>query len=109
MVVDFSEIEETVLKNFKGGEKETRAHMYTDDKNRIMKGILVPGASIGLHTHDTSSEIIYIIEGTATLIFDDTTETITKGCCHYCPMGHTHSLMNKSDTNLVFVAVIPQH
>ena len=30
-----------------------------------------------------------------------------KGDCHYCPKGHTHSLINNSDEDLVFFAVVP--
>lgn len=108
MIIDFSKIETSILNNFKGGEKAYHAKMYTDENNKIMKGLLIPGASIGLHTHGTSSEIIYIIEGTGTLIYDDTTETVTEGCCHYCPKGHTHSLMNKGDKDLIFIAVVPE-
>ena len=28
--------------------------------------------------------------------------------CHYCPKGHTHSLMNDSDAELEFFAVVPE-
>ena len=28
--------------------------------------------------------------------------------CHYCPKGHTHSLINDSDAGLTFLAVIPE-
>ena len=46
--------------NFKGGEKSLYAKMFHDEKNRIIYGKLIPGASIGVHTHETNSEIIYI-------------------------------------------------
>ncbi len=108
MVIDFNNMEEKVLPEFKGGKKEYRAFMYTDPANKIMKGRLIPGASIGLHTHDTGSEIIYILEGTGTVIYDDTTETLSAGTCHYCPKGHTHSLMNNTDKDLIFFAVVPE-
>lgn len=65
MLIDFDQLEETVLPNFYAGNKETRAHMFTDSLNKIMSGRLVPGASIGLHTHETSSEIIYIYKAPA--------------------------------------------
>ena len=34
MKIDFSTIEETVIPQFKGGEKETAARMYFDGLNR---------------------------------------------------------------------------
>ena len=58
MILDFSKIEETVIPQFYGGEKEIKAHMKIDKNNKILLGTLEPGASIGLHTHDTNSEII---------------------------------------------------
>ena len=63
MKVNFSQMEETVLPNFMGGEKSVRARMRVDENGKIMCGVLEPGASIGLHTHTTSSEIVYILSG----------------------------------------------
>ena len=58
----------TVLPNFKGGEKEFAANMFFDGTNRIFKGRLVPGASIGVHTHEDSCEVIFILEGSGTIL-----------------------------------------
>ena len=63
MIVDFDNIKETVIRNFYGGEKQLCAKMYVDDKNKILRGRLVPGASIGEHTHETGSEVIFILSG----------------------------------------------
>ncbi len=109
MLIEFDKIEKTVLKNFKGGEKELSANMYTDENNKILYGKLIPGATIGMHTHEDSSEIIYILKGRGCVLYDDTEETLSEGSCHYCPMGHSHSLINNSDADLVFFAVVPQH
>ena len=38
MIIDFKEIGVSVIPNFKGGEKETAARMFTDDNNKIMLG-----------------------------------------------------------------------
>lgn len=38
MILDFKQIPESVMENFKGGEKHLSAHMFTDGKNRIFKG-----------------------------------------------------------------------
>ena len=108
MIIDFEQLESTVLKNFNGGEKELQAKMYVDDLNKILYGKLEPGASIGLHTHDTSSEIIYILEGKGKVLYNDDSEEVKAGQCHYCPKEHAHSLINNSDNDLIFFAVVPQ-
>lgn len=109
MKILFDQLEEKIIPEFRGGKKNTVAKMYTDDKIKIMHGTLEPGASIGLHTHETSSEIIYILSGSGKVLYNDTTERLEPGDCHYCPKGQTHSLINDSDdTALVFFAVVPE-
>lgn len=108
MILDFKTADEAVFEGFKGGEGALSAKMYSDDKNRILHGRLEPGSSIGFHSHDENSEIIYILNGSGTVIFDSEKEAISEGMCHYCPKGHSHSLINSGDTDLVFFAVVPQ-
>ena len=69
--------------------------------------MLDPGSSIGYHTHGTSSEIIYILSGTGKVKYDGGEEPLEAGQCHYCPKGHSHSLINNSDGPLEFFAVVP--
>ena len=113
MIIRFSQMEETILPNFKGGEKEFAANMFFDGTNRIFKGRLVPGASIGLHTHDDSCEVIFILEGRGTILETapegETITEVSAGDCLYCPKGGTHSLRNTfEDADLVFYAVVPK-
>jgi mannose-6-phosphate isomerase-like protein (cupin superfamily) len=108
MIVPFDQISEVVIPNFRGGEKELSARMFKDERNLILFGKLIAGASVGLHTHETSSEIIYITEGTGKVLYDGIYEPVSKGICHYCPKGHSHSLINDSETDLVFFALVPE-
>lgn len=108
MIIDMKNMETTVIENFRGGEKYTEAKMFYDGVNRIMKARLIPGASIGLHTHDAGSEIIYVLEGEGKMLFDDGEERLSAGMCHYCPKGHSHSFINDTDADLIFFAVVPQ-
>lgn len=108
MKLDFNSMEEQELKNFKGGEKSVFARMYFDGKTRIMIGRMEKGASIGMHTHETSSETVFVLSGTGTMIYDGETETLEKGTCSFCPIGHTHSLMNNAEEPLIFAAVVPE-
>ena len=107
MNIDFNEMEFSVLPNFKGGEKELMAKMFFDGKNRIMKAKLVPGASIGMHTHDGSCEVIFVTLGRGSVIMDGEKSPVYEGLCHYCPEGHSHSLVNDSSDDLEFLAVVP--
>lgn len=109
MLIEFEKIEEKALPNFKGGEKEFNAKMFVDENNRIIKGRLKPGATIGMHVHDMGSEIIFITSGNGKVLYDDTEERLSAGSCHYCPMGHSHSLINDSNADLEFYCVVPNH
>lgn len=70
MRFDFKTIEEKALPHFKGGEKELNAKMYVDANNKILLGRLVPGATVGEHKHEGSSEIIYGLSGKGCVICD---------------------------------------
>ena len=126
MIIDFNKMDITVLPNFKGGEKEFAANMFFDGTNRIFKDRLIPGATIGMHTHEDSCEVIFILEGHGTIVEIapagescdaapgesasalETATPVGPGDCLYCPKGHTHSLRNTSaEGDLVFYAVVP--
>lgn len=108
MIIDLKNEQATVIPNFKGGEKSISAKMFFDGNNRILHGVLESGATIGLHTHETNSEVIYFLKGTGKVLYDGEYERVEEGMCHYCPKGHTHSLINDSDADLVFFAVVPE-
>lgn len=108
MVIKFDEIQETELKAFYGGEGALLANMYVDANNKILRGKLVPGATIGLHPHLPSSEIIFILSGKGKSVCDGVEELLFAGDCHYCPKGSEHCLINVGDEDLCFYAVVPQ-
>ena len=115
MIIDFNKMDVTVMPNFKGGEKDFAANMFFDGTNRVFKGKLVPGASIGMHTHDDSCEVIFVLEGNGTIVEKDpeaTVESVSSvkaGDCLYCPKGYSHSLRNTAEQgDLVFYAVVPK-
>ena len=109
MVIDFSKIEEVANPQFKGGEGDTMFRTFNDGMNKIMRGRLDVGCSIGYHSHETNSEIIFIISGQARCRFDDGEESLSAGQCHYCPKGHSHALINASLTEpLIFHAIVPE-
>ena len=115
MIIKFDDSNLCTLPNFKGGEKEFKANMFFDGTNRIFKGRLIPGATIGMHTHDDSCEVIFILEGRGTIIErelgaeTETVAPVSAGDCLYCPKGYSHSLQNTADEgDLIFYAVVPK-
>lgn len=87
MLIDFSDIEEKPLEHFKGGEGTFFARMFTDPNVKIMRGRLEHGASIGLHTHEGNSEIVFILEGRGKMLCDGVYEELFRGKLHILSRG----------------------
>ena len=87
MKVEFGAMEETAIPGFKGGEGVTHARMFADGCNRIMRGRLEPGCSIGLHTHEGSSEIVYVLSGTGKALYGGGEERLAPGGLPLLPGG----------------------
>ena len=110
MIIDFNKIEETISPRFKGGEGETKSRTFFDGVNKIIQGRLDVGCTIGCHKHETNSEVILITSGVARCLYDDGEEHLVAGDCHYCPQGHSHSLINASDSEpLTYFAIVAGH
>lgn len=109
MIIDFEKIEEIEIEGFRGGQGKLYARNYMDDKCKIMRHILKPGAYSGLHSHDENCEIIYVLQGTATCHYDDQVEDVSVGQVHYCPMGHNHFIVNNTREDLHYLAIVPEH
>ena len=107
MLIEFDQIPVKIVPNMRGGEKEVAVRMFQDENGKIMRGMLIPGATLGMHTHEDSSEVIYILSGAGKVLYDGGEEPLEAGSCHYCPKGHAHSLMNTGAENMEFLAVIP--
>ena len=108
-MIDFNKITETVINNFYGGEGEYVARMFVDENNKIIRGRLEKGCSIGEHAHETDSEIIYVLSGEARFTLNGEVEICGPGQVHYCPLGSKHSTANNGEEDLVFFAVVPTH
>ena len=112
MVMNFDNIPLQRIPHFKGDEGEVLARMHTDEMGKIVHLTLPAGASIGLHTHDTSAEVVYVIAGRGIVLEDEAPNgdpiVVEAGTVTYCPKGHSHSLINNSDADLVVLGVIPE-
>ena len=109
MIIDYQQIEEEKVLNFKGGNGELDTRNFVDEKNKIMMSRLNPGANIGYHMHEMNSEIIFILSGEGHFEYDDTVEKVKAGDVHYCPMGHSHAFYNDGDGDLAYFAIVSEH
>lgn len=109
MLLNFEQIEEKVIPHMRGGEGEMITRMFVNEDTKIMYGRLTPGSTIGLHTHETDSEMFYILSGAGKVLCDGEYEPLAPGSCHYCAKGHQHSLINDGTEDLVLLAMIPTH
>lgn len=107
-MIDFSKILVEEMPEFKGGTGITRAKKFLTENIKIMNMSFRPGDSIGLHTHDTNCEVIYVLSGKARCVLDGVTEIVEVGQVHYCPKGHEHSLACEGDEELQVLAIIPE-
>ena len=109
MKIQFDNVQPSVLEHLNGGVGQLVSRRHMDGNVKITRALLAPGCSIGMHTHKTSSEVIFVLSGVGKMLIDDTEEILRPGVCHYCPQGHSHSFINEGDQDLVFYAVVPEH
>jgi quercetin dioxygenase-like cupin family protein len=106
--MNFDEIAEQTIPHMKGGEGAVKARISDDGKVKIMRGVLEPGSSIGLHKHEDSAEIVYVIEGVMTVLMNGKKELYHPGEVHYCPKGSSHEIRNEGKKTLVCLCVVPK-
>lgn len=106
MIIDFNKIEAVKTSEFMGGKGDFFIKSQKDELNNIMCDTLAPGASVGYHKHVAESEIMLVLKGSGEVKYDNCIMPVSAGQCNYCPKGHSHSLTNTSDEELVFFAVV---
>ena len=107
-MIDFNSIPYQEIAHFQDGEGIFRVKMVDDGQNRILCGRLEPGCSIGLHRHETSAEILFVIAGHGIVTLEGVEEPLGPGQCHYCKKGCAHTLRCEGEEPLCFYAVVPQ-
>lgn len=108
MQIRFSSLKETVIPRLNGGDGYVAAQMLTAKNGKIICSRLPAGASIGMHTHPTSSEICYVVSGMGRAICDGSEEALAPGDCHYCPQHSRHSIINSGQDDLVLFTVVSE-
>lgn len=64
MLIDFDMLKEITIPNLNGGRGSVSAKMSPFSGGKVMTAKIPVGAGIGMHGHDTSVDINYVISGT---------------------------------------------
>jgi len=108
MIIDFDQMPAVTIPHLNDGEGAVSAKMYSDPANKVMVSRLPAGASIGMHPHETSSEINYVLSGTGRAVCDGAEEELRPGICQYCSKGSSHCIINTGAEDLVLFTVVPE-
>ncbi len=106
MLIDFNHIKEMTIPGMNNGTGTMTAKMYMSDKGKIIPTKIHPGGSIGMHKQDSGDDINYVLSGTGKAICDGVEEELKPGCCHVCPQGSVHSIINTGDEDLVILTLV---
>lgn len=106
MLIDFNEAPEVTVPGMNGGTGEMLARMHMGAHGKIISCRIRPGGSIGAHRHDTSDDINYVLSGKGRAVCDGVAEELASGCCHICPKGSEHSIVNTGEQDLCLLTVV---
>lgn len=108
MLINFNEIKEIKVPGMNGGTGEITAKMYMDQYGKIIPCHIHAGGSIGMHRHETSDDINFVLSGAGRAVCDGKEELLTAGICHICRKGSEYSIINTGDEDLVLLAVVAE-
>lgn len=106
MLIDFNQKEEIAVLGMNKGTGTMTAKMYMDEQGKIISCSIHVGGSIGLHKHETSDDINYVLSGKGKAICDGQEEVLGAGMCHICKIGSEHSIINTGNEDLVLLTVV---
>lgn len=106
MLINFNDIEEMRVSGMNNGTGEMSAKMYMDNEGKVITCVIHSGGSIGMHKHETSDDINYILSGSGKAICDGKEEMLAAGTCHFCKKGSEHSIINTGNDDLVMLTIV---
>ena len=106
MFIDFNQKEEITMPGMNNGSGMMTAKMYIDEQGKVIPCSIHKGGSIGLHKHETSDDINYVLSGKGKAICDEQEEILSAGTCHICKKGSEHSIVNTGDEDLVLLTIV---
>ena len=81
------------------GELPAKMRLFT-------KIVVAPGSSIGEHVHEGETELFYFAKGNATVLDDGVRKSVSAGDVMSTGSGHSHSVINEGDEDVVMIAAI---
>lgn len=106
MLIDFRQIPEKRGPGMNHGSGEMSAQVFDAPEGKFVIVRIHPYGSIGLH-EQKGNDINYVISGTGKAYVDGVEEILSPGCCHICPKGSQHKIVNTGIDDLVlFTAVV---
>ena len=111
MVIHRDEMKCEVIEKMRGGEGSTGfTHLVDCEKEKNIRMLaeltLLPGSSIGKHSHDNETEYYIILVGNGTVDDNGTEVQVKPGDAIITGNGAFHSITNTGTVPLVFHAVI---
>lgn len=106
MLIDFNERKAVSIPGVHQGTGRMTAKIYTCEQGKIIPCSLHAGASIGLHRHETSDDINYVLAGMGRAICDGQEEILLPGTCHICRKGSEHSIANTGSEDLLLLTIV---
>lgn len=106
MKIDFDTLKKVAIQRMNGGQGTVTANMCMAQFGKVILSSLAPRSSIGIHAHDTSIDINYVIQGEGIAVCNGEEEELHPGICHICPQGASHSIRNMGDCDLVMFTVV---
>ena len=75
-----------------------------DEKGHLLQVMTIPAHTRQrMHYHEKQTEVFYILDGEATLTFDDVEYPARPGDAFICSPGDVHSVWNKTDREFKLV------
>ena len=106
MIINFNEIPTQTISALHGGEGDIVAKIYESAMGKVIPCRLQPGASIGMHRHEDSMELCYVLYGAGKAICDGVEESLVIDVCHVCPAGSEHTIVNTGGVELVMLTFV---
>ena len=106
MLIDFNQVNEFTLPGMNNGTGSMTAKMYMEENGKIIPCAIHAGGSIGMHKHETSDDINYVLYGHGKAVCDGQEEILDRGTCHICKKGSAHSIVNIGDEDLVMLTIV---
>ena len=84
MFITLKDLEPVVKEHMRNGEGHVILNKWETDEKMIAQITIPQGSSIGVHTHETDEEIIYVIKGQGVCLVDGQETILNPGMVNYC-------------------------